>query len=199
MKGKPQCECSRCGLEKGAHDRNAGWWEMKPRGLTSRTTHWFCPTCSAALLVAVDATLSREKIELHIVVPKSLIAALAEFLEDIDRQRPPAALFGAHEVYRLHRMAAALRAFVPRTPVRSLSAGETGSAASTPRPKALTMQQRTLQLTGAGGFRNHLRSDGQLCNYVAVDRCGRCGWRGPPAALLPRHDQGTGSGTPPPG
>lgn len=57
MKGTKQAECSGCGLEKGTHDRNAGWWELHRRGRESMHELVFCPACSAALLVGLDERL----------------------------------------------------------------------------------------------------------------------------------------------
>jgi hypothetical protein len=46
-RGRVQCTCDACGRQKGDHDRNAGWWELRERGRFSTERH-FCPDCSPA-------------------------------------------------------------------------------------------------------------------------------------------------------
>ena len=107
-----QCSCSRCGVQKTARQSNMGWWEMKPRGPHSSTTHWFCPKCSATLMVAVDGALEGKSVEAHRVVSADLLGELASFLEMMEARRVPATMFGLVEALRLKRLAMKIRALV---------------------------------------------------------------------------------------
>lgn len=139
MRGQMQCTCSRCGLEKGDRESNTGWWEMKPRGPHHRTTHWFCPGCSATLLVAVDGALEGKLVEHQRVVQVQLLARIAAFLELFDARRAPIGIHSdPYMVNELKRLAREVRAFVPNLVVRRVSPAENPGGASTPQPASGT-------------------------------------------------------------
>lgn len=52
--------CTGCGEKKGDRDRNAGWFNLTPRGEVEKAM-LFCPACSGALLVGLDAKLAEGK------------------------------------------------------------------------------------------------------------------------------------------
>ena len=52
--------CSGCGEKKGDRDSNAGWFNLTPRGEVEKAM-LFCPACSGALLVGLDAKLAEGK------------------------------------------------------------------------------------------------------------------------------------------
>lgn len=57
MKGKQQGVCIGCGERKGDRDRNAGWYELSPRDGRAPMV-LFCPACSGAMLVELDARMA---------------------------------------------------------------------------------------------------------------------------------------------
>lgn len=60
MKGREQGACAGCLTKKGDRDRNAGWYNLTPRGSVLKTM-LFCPACAAALLVGLDERLGESK------------------------------------------------------------------------------------------------------------------------------------------
>lgn len=147
MKGPFQCRCSRCGLEKGSRDSNAGWWEMKPRGNDLHTTHWFCPSCAPRLLVAADGALEGglpladgvARPPEHRVVAVSLLQWIAAFTLRFPAPRLPAR-GGAelnHEARQIFRVLRPLLPFSAREPSELAAAADAEPALSrTPQPNA---------------------------------------------------------------
>lgn len=114
-----KCACSLCGLEKTSHARNAGWWEMRPRG-AALAARWFCPACAPALLVAADAMLEgKGRTPTHRIASMDLLNRAATSLEMFDggRKHNGEAL-QSREVYELHGVVKLLREIVPLPSVR---------------------------------------------------------------------------------